>query len=321
MSFGRTVLRPSLLTLLISAFSSLVLVAIVTLVFGETRLTESIQLNQWLARDIASQFSGVATQTLARAQKYGALVRAESGSFDALAQREFEADSSLRAVWVLDATGAGPLRPVAKMERAGFVVEDSQTEGVRRLTDLAIQNGSAMRGVSPGLSAVALKLGDLPRTILLFTDESLFARASGGPWGDKWILMAPSQDRTEAVLSEATSELKEGVEFPSFDEISRLVSAETPAQERGEFSSEIQAANGAAFQVSGVQTGAFGIMAIAVTPLASSFGRVDLLLQIALGVAVSISLLVMMFQIGLQLFRSRVSKKSRLETTGSAETS
>lgn len=314
MSFVRTVLRPSLWTLLISTLSTLVFVAIVTVVVGETRLTESVQLNQWLARDIASQFSGVATQALARAQKYGGFVRSESGSFDVLAQKEFESDSSLKAVWVLDATGAGPLQPIAKLERPGFLIDGPPTENVRRLTDLAIKDGSAMRGISPGLNAVALKIGDLPRTVLLFTDESLFAKASGGPWGDKWLLMAPSLDRTEAVLSEATSELKEGAEFPSFDEISRLVMGETPAQERSEFSIELKASSGAAFQVSGVQTGAFGIMAVAVTPLEGSFGRVELLVQIAFGVAVSISLMAMMCRIVLEMIRSRRAKRSQPET-------
>ncbi len=296
MKFTQTVLRPSLLALLIAGTSAAALVAAATVIVGEARLGDAVALNQWLARDIASQFTGVASRSLARAQKFGNLVRRESGTFDAAAQRDFDLDPSLKAVWVLDASGAGPIQPLARLERDGFTISEPQFENIRRLTDAAIASGSAAQGVVPGISAVALKLGDMPRTVLLFSDESVFARANGGPWGDKWMLLSPALDKTEAVLIEATSELRDGTDFPSFDEISRVVTAQNPARERSEFTSEMIATNGAAFQISGVQTGAFGVIAVAVTPLEGLFNSTGELLKIALGIAVSVSLLVMLFQ-------------------------
>lgn len=307
MNFTRSVLRPSLMTLIIAGLSTAAFVFIVSVVMTERRLDDLVSLNQWLARDIASQFSGVAAKSLVRAQKFGELVKKESGSFDASAQREFDADPSLKAVWVLDAVGAGPLQPIARLERDGFTVAETQTETVRRLSEVAIQQGSAARGIAPGVNAVALKLGDIPRTVLLFFDEALFARANGGPWGDKWLLMAPSADRTESVLVEATSELRDATNFPTFDEISRLVTAQTPAQERSEFTTEILASNGHSFQVSGVQTGAFGVIAVAITPLGNTVNSMGLLVKVAVGVTLSLTLLVMF------LLMLRYRKPSRIE--------
>lgn len=312
MSIMKSVVRPSFAAFVIAGSSAAAIVFAATVVVGEARLGDAVALNQWLARDIASQFTGVATRSLARAQKFGELVRRESGSFDPQAKREFDLDPNLKAVWILDASGSGPLQPVARLERDGFTLADAaQNENVRRLTDSAIEKGSAAHGISPGLSAVAVKLGDVPRTVVLFSDESIFSRASGGPWGDKWMLMTPSLDRTESVLTEATSELREGIGFPTFDEISRLVTAQNPANERTEFSTEITASSGSSFQVSGVQTGAFGVVAVAVTPLEGLFVSTNLLFKIAAGIAVSIALIVML----IQLLRLR-KNASRSETLG-----
>lgn len=296
MKFTEAVVRPTLQAFVIAGLAVAGLMLAVSVVVGEARLSEAVSLNQWLARDIASQFTGVAARELARAQKFGELVRRESGSFDQLAQKEFDLDPSLKAVWVLDAVGSGPVQPLAKLEREGFKIAEAQSESVRRLTDLAIEHGSSARGILPSLNAIALKLGDMPRTVVLFFDESLFSRASGGPWGDKWLLLGPSPDRTEAVLAEATSELKEGTVFPSFDEISRLVTAQNPAQERAEFTSEMIASNGAAFQISGVQTGAFGVVAVAVTPLENAFSSTALMVKLAVGIALTIAFVVMLIQ-------------------------
>lgn len=318
MNFRSKVLKPGFLTLVIALLSTSLLVFLASAYFGEARLGDAIALNQWLARDVASQFSGQASRNLAQAQKFGALVRAETGGFDVSAQREFDADIGLKAVWVLDATGSGPLQPIARMERPGFTLQPAQAEIVRRLTDLAIQSGASARGLSSGLSAIAVKLGDLPRTILVFTDESFFSRASGGPWGDKWFLISPSHDQTEAVLAEATSELRADVTYPDFSEIARLIVAETPAQERTEFSSEIDS-NGRSFQISGVQTGAFGVMAVAITPLEESFGPLETLFKIAFGIALGVSLLVMLFQALRARFGGRPSGGSSVDLTSQAE--
>ena len=107
--------------------------------------------------------------------------------------------------------------------------------------------------------------------------------------------MSPSHDQTEAVLAEATSEIRTDLAFPSFSEISRLIVAETPAQERTEFSNEITS-SGQSFQVSGVQTGAFGVMAVAITPLDVSALGIETLFKVAFGIAIGISLLVMLIQ-------------------------
>ncbi len=306
-TFKKTVLRPTLQTLLTAGCSTAILAFAVVTVSVENRLNDIVALNQWLARDIASQFTGVASQTLGRAQKFANLVRSESGTFDLAAQREFDADLSLKAVWILDATGAGPLQPLAKLERDDFTVSETQVESVRRLTELAIRDGSAIRGLAPGLSVLALKVGDMPRTILLFSDEALFSRARGGPWGDKWMLIAPSADKTEAVLVEASSELNEGLQFPSFDQIAALAVEESPTQERSEFSAEVSAANGSRFQVSGVRAGAFGVVSVAISPLDSpeAATNVALFMRLAMGITVAISLLVMLIQI-LRMPRSHV---------------
>ncbi|CAN5703488.1 hypothetical protein BH10BDE1_BH10BDE1_02440 [soil metagenome] len=317
LNFKGMVLKPSLQALIVAGLAATALAFGVSMLASETRLNEMVSLNQWLARDIASQFSGVASQALGRAQKFGALVRRESGTFDAGAQREFDADPLLKAVWILDATGSGPLQPLAKIERDGFTIAEPQVEGVRRLIEAAIRDGSAARGIIPGVNAIALKVGDMPRTVLLFSDETLFSRASGGPWGEKWMLMAPSADRTESVLVEATSELKEGVQFPSFEEISRFVTSQSPTEERSEFSSEIVAASGSQFQISGVRTGAFGVIAVAVTPLENSAraANVSLAMRLAMGIAIALSLLVMLVQtLRFRLSVSRARSTVRPET-------
>lgn len=296
MNFSRLVVKPSLLTLIIAVLSTAVLVFVISIVAGEARTSDLVTLNQWLARDVASQFSQVATKAMARAQKFGELVRRESGTFDSGARREFDAESDLKAVWVLDVAGEGPIQPLARMDREGFALPENQAETVRQLTETAVLHGSAARGLGGSLSALAMKLGDMPRAIVLFSDEAFFQRASGGPWGDKWLLLAPSADQAASVVMEATSELRQGVAFPSVDEILRVVKAETPTQERTEFTGEVQAANGGVFQVSGIQTGAFGVLAVAVTPLDGAPLSMGLLIKIALGVAVSFSLLVMLIQ-------------------------
>jgi hypothetical protein len=310
--FKGMVLRPSLQALLVAGLASIALAFAVSMLVGEARLNEMVSLNQWLARDIASQFSGVASRALGRAQKFGSLVRRESGTFDAQAQREFDADPTLKAVWILDATGAGPLQPLAKLERDGFNIPEPQVEGVRRLIEAAIQDGSAARGILPGVNAIAVKVGDMPRTVLLFSDESLFSRATGGPWGDKWMLMAPSADRTESLLVEATAELKEGLEFPSFEDVSRFVTNESPSLERTEFAGELASAAGARFQVAAVRTGAFGVTAVAMTPLDNSTNAAtaNLAMRLAIGIAIMLSLLVML----IQMIRYRTATRRRPPT-------
>lgn len=300
MNFNRMVVKPSLLTLITAGLATAVLVFLISIVAGESRSSDLVALNQWLARDVASQFSGAATKSLSRAQRIGELVRRESGTFDPAAQREFDADPGLKAVWVLDAAGQGPLQPLARMDREGFALQETSSETVRGLVESAVQNGSAARGLGPGVSALALKLGDMPRAIVLFFDETFFARANGGPWGDKWMLIAPaadvSSDVTSAVLAEANSELREGTMFPSLAEIMKVVKTETPSQERTEFTGEVQASSGGLFQVSGVQTGAFGVMAVAVTPLDGMPFSMGLLVRLSLGIAISFALLVMLVQ-------------------------
>jgi len=290
------IIKDGLRTLMVSSLSTGLLIFFVSVLSSEAKLSELLQINQWMARDIASQFTGAASRTLAQAQKFGAWVQPESGSFETRAQSEFENDLSLKAVWVVDIGGVGPVRPLARLDRGGFEIDEKAGESVRRLLDIALKNGAAAQGISPSLNAVAIKSGDRPRAVVLFFDESFFARASGGPFGDKWYLLAPSADKTESVLVEALSELRTDVEYPSFDEIAAFVASETPAQERTEFSREVTASSGDRFQLSGVATGVYGVVAVVVTPFSAPVLDTPLLIQIALGISLAITLLTVLWK-------------------------
>lgn len=297
MANKKLIVKDGLRTLLISGLSTGILIFFVSVLSREAKVTELLQINQWLARDIASQFTGAASRTLAQAQKFAAWVQPESGSFETRAQSEFENDQSLKAVWVVDIGGVGPVQPLARLDRAGFSIDEKSNDGIRRLLDIALKNGAGAQGISATLNAVAIKTGDRPRAVVLFFDESFFARASGGPFGDKWYLLAPSADKTESVLVEAVSELRTDVQYPSFDEIAAFVAAETPAQERTEFSREVTASTGDRFQLSGVATGAYGVVAVVVTPFSAPVLETPLLLQIAFGVSLLITALVVLWKV------------------------
>lgn len=293
----KRILKDGLRTLLVSGLSTGILIFFVSVLSREAKLTELLQINQWLARDIASQFTGAASRTLIQAQKFSAWVQPESGSFDSRAQNEFDNDLSLKAVWVVDIGGIGPLQPLARLDRGTFQIDESVTERLRGLLDVTLKNGAAAQGVTPSLNAVSIMTGDRPRAVVLFFDESFFSRASGGPFGDKWYLLAPSADKTESVLVEATGELRTDIEYPSFNEIAAFVTSETPAQERAEFSREVIASSGDRFQLSGVATGAYGVVAVVVTPLSEPILEMPLLLQLALGISVAITALVMLWKV------------------------
>jgi hypothetical protein len=179
------------------------------------------------------------------------------------------------------------------MEREGFDVSESQLELVRTLLESALKDGTSARSLSGGQSAVAVRLGDRPRLIVLLGDESLFSRASGGPLGEKWMLLQANEDKTNALLFESLPSSSGSVEFPSFSEVTRVVKEQTPQQERVEFSTMLRSEIGAPFQISGVQTGVFGVIALAVSPLDRSVGFTGLLGQIALGTTLILTVLSM----------------------------
>lgn len=294
MKLQHPVLMSGLRTLVVAGLSSGVLLLATGVVVGESRSTDLIAINQWLAKDIATQFVVAAGKSLAQAQKFGSLANAEAGSFDALAMREFEVEMSLKAVWLVDAPGIGGIRPVAKMERAGFEFSESQLGLVRTLLESAMRDGSSARDLDGGLRAIAVRLGDRPRLIVLLGDESLFARASGGPLGDKWMLLQANVDKTNALLFESAPKPNESFEFPNLDEVTRVVMEQTPQHERVEFSTMFKSSSGAPFQISGVQTGVFGVIALAVSPLDRSVDFTGLLGQIAIGVTLMLTLFSML---------------------------
>ncbi|MDX9730440.1 MAG: hypothetical protein RBT63_01600 [Bdellovibrionales bacterium] len=322
-SAERPVLRPSLLAFSAAATAATVLMIASAITFGEQKLNETVAINQWLARDVASQFAGVSDRLIASAKRFVERVSPESGAFDGMARFEFEAHQGLKAVWVLDATGAAVPNPLGRLERDGFALTDVQAGMVARLVETAVVEGVGVAGLSAELNVVAAKIGDLPRAVLLFFDETMFIQlgggsASGGPLGDKWVLMKPAADQTEAVLYESQVEQPSANRFPSFDEISRIVIEQSPIQERSEFSTEFNAATGAVYQVSGVRTGAFGVMAVAISPLENSFSSLSVLARVAFGVVIVITLSVAL----IQLLRERVSRRRNktVETSSQAET-
>lgn len=293
MALKNPVLLAGLKTLLIAGLSSGALLLAAGVVVGESRATDLIAINQWLAKDIATQFSVAAGKSLSRAQKFGLLANVEAGSFDSLAAREFEVESTVKAVWLVDAPGSGSLRPVAKMEREGFDVSESQMGQLRTALDQAAKDGTAVRDLSTGLNAIVVRLGDRPRFVVLLGDESLFARASGGPLGEKWLLLQTNEDKTNSLLFESQPAGVQTIDFPSLDEVTRVVLEETPQQERVEFSTAFNTSQGRAFQISGVQAGIFGVSAIAISPLDQSVQFTGLLGQIAAGMTFVLVVLAM----------------------------
>jgi hypothetical protein len=310
MKFQHPILVAGLRTLLVAGLSSVALLFAAGVVVGESRSSDLIAINQWLAKDIATQFSVAAGKLLAQAQKFGSLANVEAGSFDALALREFEVERSVKAVWLVDAPGSAGVRAVAKMEREGFDVSESQLELMRPLLESALMEGTSARSLSSGLSAVAVRLGDRPRLIVLLGDESLFSRASGGPLGEKWMLLQANEDKTNALLFESVPSSTSSIEFPSFAEVMRVVMEQTPQQERVEFSTMLRTDAGAPFQISGVQTGVFGVIALAVSPLDRSVSFTGLLGQIAFGATLILTILSMVLS---AILNSRSARPSSLE--------
>ncbi len=311
MVFRNSVVQAGFRTFLIAGLSSGFLLLAAGVVVGESRVSDLISINQWLAKDLATQFSVAASRSLSQAQKFGSLANVEAGSFDALAAREFEVETSGKAVWRVDAPGSSGVHPVAKMERQGFDVSESQLELVRTLLDSALKEGTAARDLSGGLSAVALRLGQRPRMVVILGDESLFSRANGGPLGEKWLLLQTNEDKSNSLLYESlpaqTQRQSQGIEFPTLDDLGRVIFEQSPKQERVEFSTMVQTARGEPFQVSGVQTGVFGVIALVVSPLDRSVEFTSLLGQIALGLTVSLTILAMVISMGLAKMRTRPS--------------
>lgn len=272
---------------LVAASCAAGIVFMTGVIVGEERRAEQSAANQWLARDLATQFSAAGSRTLARAQKYGLLANVEAGSFEALASREFEVDTSVKAVWMIDAPGETSLVPLSRLERAGFDLSEDQTNGIRAVLAEAAKNATSVRQVGSGLTAVAVRLGDRPRFIIVMGDDSLFARASGGPLGERWMLVQRTEDGTGRVLYESDADTGEAV-FPTLSEVERTLFEESPSQERAEFSTTVESAAGP-FYISGMQTGIFGVVAVAMTPMDRSIAFTQYLGKLALGLVVALT--------------------------------
>ncbi len=283
------VLKSMAKSFVVAAICAAGIVFMTGVIVGEERRAEQSSVNEWLARDLATQFSAAGSRTLARAQKYGLLANADAGSFDSLASREFEVDTSVKAVWMIDAPGEASLAPLSRLERTGFDLSDDQANVLKSALSEAARNATSVRQLGAGLTAVAVRLGDRPRFVVLMGDESLFARAAGGPLGERWMLVQRTQDGTGRVLYESDSQ-EGGVSFPTLSEVERALFEESPSQERAEFSTTIESASGP-FYISGMQSGMFGVVAVAMTPVDRSVEFTQLLARLAVGLVVATTFL------------------------------
>lgn len=284
------VLKSMAKAFVVASVCTFAIVFVAGVVIGEERRAEQASINQWLAKDLASQFSAAGTRSLARAQKFGLLSNVEAGSFSSLASREFEVDTSVKAVWLIDAPGEDNLAPLARLERPGFDLSEEQLRELKSVLAEATQQSTSVRPLGAGLTAVAVRLGDRPRLVVVLGDESLFARASGGPTGERWLLIQRAQDGTGRVLFESESTKEKSASFPSLADIERVLIEESPSQERAEFSTTVDTSSGPFF-VSGMQTGLFGVLAIAMTPMDRSVEFLQLLGRLGLGLVGTMTLL------------------------------
>lgn len=266
---------------------------------GEVRMDDAIQLNQWLARDIASQFSAQGARYLAKAQRYGALTRMDRSGFDTAAEREFAIDTTdggdipLQAIYLYDAGAANPL---AKLEKPDAAPTADRALAYGELAEGAIRDGVGVESYPEGMTAFALKLGDAPKVLVMITSEPLIARASGGPRGEKWMLLAAGPKTPPKILREATAERISHSEFPNLDDVRKFFAAENPAGERTEFSHDYTTDAGVSFRLTGIQTGVFGVTALAISPVDNSFTFLATLAQIGIGISIAVALFLLLIQ-------------------------
>lgn len=310
-----------LFLLLVVATAATAFMAMV--VVGEDNLHELKAGNQWLVRDLAQQFSQQSAKSLQLLNRIGTmLVASGSGddggtvggvsTFSSEVRREFELDSSIKGLYLYDPSSAEPL---SRLEKPGMVLAAGANAGttassatgnsatgnsatgnsatkiaLKELVDQTVQKVQGLRLIGAGLSAMAVRLGELPRVLVLVFDGAAMMKADGGPNGEKWMILA--DDRTALFEGQADA----GVSYPPTAEIAEISKSENPAGERSEWSKEWQATNGSMYQIDAIQTGFAGVSALALVPIDQSSKYLPFLLQMSLGVSFLLTALVFFFR-------------------------
>lgn len=293
-------LRLGLLGTVVSLAAAGFVLAAAAVVVGEVRLTDLKQSNRWLAVDIASQFSVEGARLLAKAQRYGSLLRADLSGFEPAAEKEFAVDTmagradELQGVYVF-ATGAS--EPLARLQKAGFELSETQARTIADLSEKAMSDGSGVGVLDDSTTAFALKLGDSSRVLVMVSASSLMTRAIGGPLGEKWMLLTGGGKAEATVLKEATS-VRPGaadVRFPSLSDLRAVLLA--PSAPQTEFSMDLTTEAGQTYHVTSVQTGAFNVSALAISPVENSFQFLILLTQMAVGFSILVGILLSLLSV------------------------
>jgi hypothetical protein len=281
----RSVLKSMARTFCVGALCTAGTILMAGIILGDEHRAEQKSMGVWLAKDLASQFSIAAARSLARAQKFGHLSSVESESFGSLAEKEFELETTLQAVWLLDSPGEAELEPLSRLERTGFHLSVDQSRELKVALNEATQQATAIRGLGAGLTAVAIRLGDRPRLVATIGDDSLFSRAAGGPTGQHWLFVQRSLDGRAQVLFESESSNKiDRVHFPLAD-LSKVLFSQSPAEERAEYSTTVSSDSGPLF-ISAFRTGIFDVAAVTVASLDRSYDSLRVLGHLGLGLVV-----------------------------------
>lgn len=256
---------------------------IAMVVVGEDRLLDLKAGNQWLVRDLAQQFSreiGRSQQLLSRTGTMlvgaGGVEATGVSTFSSEVRREFDLDSGMKGLYLYDPSSDEPL---SRLEKPGTVMSPDARGLLKAAVDRAVEGTQSLRSIGAGLTAMAVRMGELPRVLVLVFDGSAMMKADGGPNGEKWMIL--SDDRS--ALYEGTGEGTN--EFPSLTEVAEISKAENPAGERAEWSREWQAANGSVYQIDAIQTGFSGVMALSLVPIDQASRYLPFLMQMSVGLS------------------------------------
>lgn len=253
------------------------------IVVGEDRLLTLKAGNQWLVRDLAQQFSSGVGRSQQLLSRTGTMLVGSGGAegsgistFSAEVRREFDLDSGMKALYIFDPSSNEPL---SRLEKPGAVMTAEARSLLKAAIDQALQGSQSLRSVGAGLTAMAVRLGEIPRVLVLIFDGSSILKPDGGPNGEKWLIL--SDDRS--ALFEGKSE--ETREFPSATEVVEISKIENPAGERSEWSREWQASNGSMYQIDAMETGFSGVSAISIVPIDSASRYLPFLMQMSVGLS------------------------------------
>lgn len=279
------------------------------IVVGEDRLLDLKAGNQWLVRDLAQQFSrevGRSQQLLSRTGTMlvgaGGAEASGASTFSPEVRREFDLDSGMKGLYLYDPSSDEPL---SRLEKPGTVMSADARSLLKSAVGQAVQGTQSLRSIGAGLTAMAVRMGELPRVLVLVFDGSTMLKADGGPNGEKWLIL--SDDRS--ALFEGQGEGTRA--FPSTTEVAEISKAENPAGERAEWSREWQAANGSVYQIDAMQTGFSGVSAVSLVPIDQSSRYLPFLMQMSLGASFLLTAAVFL----LRQIRTLVGSRSKAAST------